>query len=219
MLILGVAALVLFAAVTSLVLGGVTQGPDASLALAMNAGLGAPVTSLMVAATLYGREYFWIPIVAVMLLFGKRETKLLAIELAALFVVGIAAGEVLKHVVYRARPYETLSGIVTRVATDTDSSFPSGHALITWVGATFALLKFRRRAVSLLLALEAAVVCFSRVYVGMHYPLDVVGGALLGASIACLGLALLDYEGARLMERLTSLVERAFRAVRLPEVL
>ncbi len=219
LLILGAASLFLFVVVAFLVLGNVTQASDASLALQMNADQGAAVTTLMALASLYGREYFWVPIVAVMLLLGKRDTKLLALELAALFIVGIAAGEVLKYAVYRPRPYETISGIVTRVVTDTDSSFPSGHALITSIGAVFALLKFKNKAVSLLLTFEAAVVCYSRVYVGMHYPLDVVGGVMLGAAIVCLGLPVLETYGANGLRRLTALFERIARASHLPEAL
>ncbi len=54
--------------------------------------------------------------------------------------------------------------------------------------ATVALLVFnntpRKLVVSLALTLEAALVCISRVYVGGHYPLDVVGGILLGVGVA-----------------------------------
>ena len=219
LLILGAAALLLFLVVTFLVLGNVTQASDARLALQLNADQGATVTTLMTSASLYGREYFWIPIVVAMLLFGKPGTRLLALELAALFIVGIAAGEVLKYAVYRPRPYETISGIVTRVATDTDSSFPSGHALIVSIGAVFALLKFKNKVVSVLLTVEAAVVCYSRIYVGLHYPLDVVGGVLLGTAIACLGLAILESYGARMMERAGLLLEKMAKALHLPEVL
>jgi undecaprenyl-diphosphatase len=217
-LVLGVTSLVLFGVVSSLVLGNLTQAFDARLALLMNADQGAAVTDLMVLASLYGREYFWIPIVVVMLLFGKRDTKLLAIELAALFIVGIAVGELLKYVAYRPRPFEAVSGIVLRMANDTDSSFPSGHALIVSIGAVFALLKFKNRVASMLLTVEAAVVCYSRVYVGLHYPLDVVAGVLLGVAIVSLGLLVLESERGRSSKGLASL-KNILGASRLPEVL
>src|SRR5437879_12384938 len=82
--------------------------------------------------------------------------------------------------------------MTARVSTDLDSSFPSGHVLIVTIGATFSLLKFKKRVVSLLLSLEAAIVCYSRVYVGMHYPLDVVAGVLLGIGTVGIGLSLLE---------------------------
>ena len=112
-----------FFVVTTLVFTRTTQGPDASLALAINhADLGGALTGLMVLATDYGREYFWVGVVAVMLVFGDRRTKVLAIELGILFVVGIVVGEAAKVVLYRARPFETIPTIILRVATDTDSS-------------------------------------------------------------------------------------------------
>jgi len=129
LLILGLVCLFLFAVVTFLVFENITQASDARLELLLNSDLGGAVTTLMVDATLYGREDFWIPIVIVMFVLGKRDTKLMAIELAALFIVGIAAGDLLKYVAYRPRPIYTIS-VVARVAFETDSSFPPPTAMI-----------------------------------------------------------------------------------------
>ncbi len=189
----GLLSTLCFLVVSALVLSNATQAADAQLALAVNHdGLGATLTALMVVAAEYGREYFWIPVVGVMLTLGSRRTKLLAIELAALFILGIAAGEILKIATFRPRPFVSIDTIITRVPTDLDSSYPSGHALIVTIGAAFSVLKFRKKTVGLLLALEAAIVCYSRVYVGLHYPLDVVGGIFLGIGIAGVGLFLID---------------------------
>jgi undecaprenyl-diphosphatase len=192
-LTLGLVSTLGFVVLSALVFSNLTQAADAQLALAINhAGLGAALTALMVWAAEYGREYFWIPVVGVMLILGSRRTKLLAMELAVLFIVGIALGELLKIAVFRPRPFESIHTIITRVPTDLDSSFPSGHALIVTIGAAFSVLKFRKKVVGLLFVLEAAIVCYSRVYVGMHYPLDVVGGILLGIVIAGVGLFIIE---------------------------
>ena len=156
---MGAVSIVSFVVVSGLVLSRLTQTADAHLAVSINqAYLGSAVSGLMVLAAEYGREYFWIPVVAVMLILGDRRTKFLAMELAVLFLVGIALGEALKVVAYRARPFVGIEAITTRVPTDLDSSFPSGHVLIVTIGAAFSLLKFKKRPVSLLLSLEAAVV-------------------------------------------------------------
>jgi undecaprenyl-diphosphatase len=68
-----------------------------------------------------------------------------------------------------------------------DPSFPSGHAATSFAAATILSAKVPRLAPVWLLL--AAAIAFSRVYVGVHYPLDIVGGAVLGLLIALLMLA------------------------------
>ena len=211
-LIAGLLCIALFLVVTALVFSETTQGWDVALALAVNgAYFGGAFNQLMVFATDYGREYFWIGVIAVMLLAGRSRTRLLALELAILFVVGILVGDGLKAVLFRDRPFETLSGIVLRIAQDPDSSFPSGHALIVSLGATFALVSFRRKWVAGLLTLEATIVCYSRIYLGAHYPSDVLGGILVGAAIALVGYFVLERYFGRVLTRLERLIARVLR--------
>lgn len=215
----GSLSLILFVLVTGLVVTKTTQTVDANLAVAINRGLGPAFSQLMVWATQYGREYFWTAIVAVMLIFGKRETKLLALELAALFVCGIIAGEVLKILIFRERPFHVLSSITLRVPPDTDSSFPSGHAVIVSIGAVFVLATFRNKLAALLLTIEAAVVCYSRVYVGAHYPMDVLGGILVGTTVVFLGLFVFRNYLSKLFDYVGNVFVRLFRSLHIPEVL
>ncbi len=184
----------LFLVNTELVFSGTSQNIDGRLALFINnPNLGGAISELMVLLSEHGRELFWVGVLAVMILLGSKETKLLGVELAVLFVAGIITGDVLKIVLYRPRPFVTLgTSIITRVPIDADSAYPSGHALIVSIGGIFSLVKFRRKWVAALLSLEAGLVCYSRVYVGVHYPLDVLGGALAASTIVFLGLFLLE---------------------------
>lgn len=220
---LGMGLFVVYIIIAILVFSGATQAFDAKLAELINSYQGATFTSLMVDASLYGREYFWTAIVLLMLVFGNRNTKLLAVELAALFIVGIIAGEIAKNIAFRERPYAALGSLITpRLPPDTDSSFPSGHAIIVSIGAFFVLTKFKpgwkARAVALLLTLEAVIVCYSRIYVGVHYPLDVLAGVLLGGSVVFVGIYLIERYLPRIFLRIANLFEVAFRKLRVPSV-
>jgi membrane-associated phospholipid phosphatase len=211
-LTIGLLSTLSFVVVTALVVSKVTQAADAQLAIAINhADPGAAFTALMVVAAEYGREYFWVPVVGVMLILGSRRTKLLAMELAVLFIVGIVMGEVLKFAVFRPRPFESIDMIITRVPTDVDSSYPSGHALIVTIGAAFSVLKFRKKIVALCFGIEAAIVCYSRVYVGVHYPLDVVGGIFLGIGIVGVGLFLVERYLGPVLTKITSMATKILK--------
>jgi undecaprenyl-diphosphatase len=141
---------------------------------------------LMIWLTEFGREVFW-PIALVLLfIFGGWTGKKTAVVIAISMLVLIPLGVLAKDIVARARPVIPKSDFL--IAPDKDYAYPSGHAVIVSAGAAVALLLFRntRRqlAVSIILAIEAALVCTSRVYVGGHYPLDVVGGILLGVGVS-----------------------------------
>ncbi len=183
-------SLALFLAVwASVVLTGALSAGDAQLASSIyHLNLGPTLSDFLAAAALYGREYFWGLVILLMLAFGKKELRILAIELGILFVVAILVGDVLKAEIIRLRPPYADPSIVARIPLDADSSFPSGHALIVSLGSAFTLATFKRKWVAALLTVEAAVVSFARVYVGVHYPGDVVAGAALGVAIAFAGL-------------------------------
>lgn len=122
----------------------------------------------------------WIVIALVLALlyrrFGVLVLTLVAVALADWASMGI------KAVVDRPRPPLRTAEPKTLVPMPHDASFPSGHAATSFAAATILSFSFPRLAP--LFYLLAAAVAFSRVYVGVHYPLDVIGGALLGILVA-----------------------------------
>ncbi|MEX2117058.1 MAG: phosphatase PAP2 family protein [Bacteroidota bacterium] len=92
----------------------------------------------------------------------------------------------IKHLFERIRPCHALEDVHLLVSCGSGYSFPSSHAVNNAAGAV--VLSFFYRKWTWAFAVFAGVVGFSRVYVGAHYPFDVLGGFVLGAGCAALVL-------------------------------
>jgi undecaprenyl-diphosphatase len=112
--------------------------------------------------------------VALAVLWRRPSIGLLA--LAAVSAADLSA-TLLKVLIPRHRPR-----LHTIVREPHDHSFPSGHAATSFAGATL-LSAYAPRLRVPLYAL-AVLIAFSRLYVGVHYPLDVLGGAVVGVGVA-----------------------------------
>ena len=88
----------------------------------------------------------------------------------------------LKEWIHRARPFESIPSVNVLVGRGESGSMPSSHAA-NWVALTVVAAVYYRKSICFLLPL-AVIIGFSRVYLGAHYPSDVLAGAVLGASYA-----------------------------------
>ena len=125
----------------------------------------------------------WI-LAAGVLLATKKYRKHGAFLLAGL-AVGVLAGNLtLKPLIARPRPCWLDESVQLLIANPTDYSFPSGHTLSSVIGATVltkANRKFGFAAIPL-----AALIAFSRLYLYVHFPTDILGAAVLGVAIGLL---------------------------------
>lgn len=119
----------------------------------------------------------------ILIIFAKtRKTGfevLLSIALAY-----IVANLIIKNAVGRVRPYDAYTYLMPLVKKPFDWSFPSGHSVNVFAAATAVFLNHKKIGVFALVL--AALVAFSRLYVGVHYPTDVLVGAVIGIGFALL---------------------------------
>jgi undecaprenyl-diphosphatase len=116
---------------------------------------------------------------------GNQTALAGAIWAAGGAVVALGIAQLIGRAVDRARPYDQLANVHLLVARTSDFSFPSDHATVAGAVAVAVVLVNRRWGI--VAGVAALAMAFTRVYVGAHFPGDVVGGLALGAAVAVAG--------------------------------
>jgi undecaprenyl-diphosphatase len=137
-------------------------------------------------------------LVGVLVLWRERKAGLVLLVFVGLTlaITDPLSSRVLKEWIGRIRPCQILSGVRLLTECNTSYSFPSSHAVNIFAAAYFLSQPFKKLA-PLFFAI-AAVVAYSRIYIGIHYPLDVIGGAAIGLLVAWPMRRLKDQALARL---------------------
>ena len=127
--------------------------------------------------------WFWILVAAVMLFFPK--TRRMGLEMGiALILGGLICNVILKNLTARIRPCDFDPSVVLLIPRERNFSFPSGHAAVSFEGAVTILRHHKKWGIAALVL--AVVIAFSRLYLRVHYPTDVLAGALIGTGNAFL---------------------------------
>lgn len=114
-----------------------------------------------------------------------------AAMLLSLIMMFLICNVMLKPLVARERPCWADQGVELLVPEPRDYSFPSGHTYAAFTAA--AALYYYHRKAGLAAFVFASVIAFSRLYLFVHYPSDVLGGLLLGLATAFLACRLLNW--------------------------
>lgn len=144
------------------------------------------LTPLMKFVTFLGNGgWFWILCAVVLLAIPKTRKTGYAAVLSLIFGV-IVTNLLLKNIVARPRPFAEIEALIPLIAKPTDFSFPSGHTTASFAVA-LVMLRMLPKKIGIPAVVLAALVAFSRLYLGVHYPTDVLAGfvvALMGSTVA-----------------------------------
>ena len=124
----------------------------------------------------------WVIITGILFIWEELKDKkgLIALILAILLSIIISDG-IVKNIVRRQRPEFSLKNTIVVQDSRNSYSFPSGHATIAFAAAYVLAREHKKWAKGYYVI--AFLIAFSRIYLGKHYPFDIVGGTMLGTLI------------------------------------
>jgi undecaprenyl-diphosphatase len=158
---------------------------DERLFRLINADWLSPALDLVMPFVSKGRNYsiFFLVAAIILLIVGRLHgLRFLGLALVSVVVADAIGNYVFKHAFLRTRPCIALEGVRLLAGCTNSPSFPSNHAVNASVLATLVALEVPR--LWLVAAALAVLVGYSRIYVGVHYPLDVLSGGALGMAVA-----------------------------------
>jgi undecaprenyl-diphosphatase len=147
--------------------------------------------SMVISTYLGNGGIIWIIIVAILMI-NKKYRKIGFMALGALILSTILGEEILKNVVKRIRPSEGIPAWDLLIAKPLSYSFPSGHTTSSFAVAGVLAKYFERYAFGFLSL--AALIGFSRLYLYVHYPTDILAGMILGLMCSAIIIYLFDKE-------------------------
>ena len=128
--------------------------------------------------------YLWIALLLVLLSIPKTRRAAL-IGAATLLLTFIITNLCLKPMIARVRPYEVVEGLTRIIEKQSDRSFPSGHTAASFA-VSFVMFRYLPKKIGVPAVVLSALIALSRLYLGVHYPSDVIMGLLIAMVVSTL---------------------------------
>jgi len=161
--------------------------------------------------TMLGEETILILLIAVLYFAYDKH---LALRIGYITVTSMCVNGVVKNLVKRSRPFASGAVNPARAHTATGYSFPSGHTQTFATWSTAFAVYYRKVWMGVFAGIGIVAVAFSRLFLGVHYPSDVIGGAVLGVGMAvALGIVYEKTVDIRRLYGVTALVMLPFAVV------
>ena len=162
---------------------------------------GGILTPIMQGITHLGdKGAFWILLTLALLIYPNRKTRRLGVFCGCAMVIGLVVTNlIIKNWVARVRPYDLMDPLNPAVrhplferlslivGAEHDWSFPSGHTTNS-LACAWVLFRKAPKKWGVAALVLAILIALSRLYVGIHYPTDVLGGVVIGICSACLSM-------------------------------
>lgn len=129
--------------------------------------------------------FIWI-LIGLALLISKKYRKVGFMVLGAIALGAILGEGILKNIIKRDRPFISIEGIDMLIKAPTSYSFPSGHTISSFSAAGVLSINFKNKSIYIFTL--AVLIGFSRIYLGVHFPIDIIAAIILGLSCSYISL-------------------------------
>ncbi|MFZ5969869.1 MAG: phosphatase PAP2 family protein [Bacillota bacterium] len=121
----------------------------------------------------------WI-VISLLLISMKKYRKAGMMTLCAILLGYILGDVILKNLIQRPRPFVAAPYLNVLIEKPSSFSFPSGHTAVAFAAASMMMKIIRNKGITIFVLLLACTMAFSRLYLQVHYPSDILGGMILG---------------------------------------
>ena len=140
----------------------------------------------------------WIILALYILIIKKEKQSGYAMILGMILCV-IIVNVILKNIIMRPRPFDMINELTVLIDKPYDYSFPSGHTALSFTAAIIYYY-YHRNKMGILFLILAALIAYSRLYLGVHYPSDVLGGLLVALIISYITIKIMNKDKMSLMK-------------------